>query len=237
MTNIFLALMLKESSFNVNARFSHSLSPITSSGARDYQSSTAIQNMLKSGTKEQQDNEPEGRVALGLSQVMGWNLVRGASNSGNGRCLVEQYRPDLAPILCVNPGDSISAKLLGENNISNAIMAGLVVLESKFKAMKNVGGQWVIGVRSNGVSRNLVFPTRIFGAVAGYLGYSTGGDANGTTYLSYASEIVGGSAYATANGSSAPRVSSYKQQSATEGASGPTTSGGVGALPGCTASA
>ena len=48
-TNIFMALMLKESHFNVNAQYATALDPYTSSGAADYYNSTVIRNMLTPG--------------------------------------------------------------------------------------------------------------------------------------------------------------------------------------------
>lgn len=234
MVNIFMALMLRESSFNVNAEFSHPLSPFTSSGAFDYQNSTAIQQILTSGEPQKIANESQGRTALGLTQVMGWNVVRGASKALGGKCLVEKYRHELAGTLCVNPGDDIRSKLQGEGNISNSILAGLVVLESKYNYgpyYKN--GNWVVKVNSV----ELTFPSRIYAAVAGYLGYASGGDANSTTYLAYANDIIGGSFYRLANGSSAPSVYTSNPQSATVASAGPTTSGTTGSLPGCIAAA
>lgn len=236
MSNIFLALMLKESSFNANARYKAPLDPYTSSGAKDYYFSPAIQSILSgSGNFDQKQNEPEGRTALGLTQVMGWNIVKGASRSG--KCVVEQYRPDLVSRLCINPGDSAAYKLLGPDNIENSILAGLVVLESKYKiGSPTQSGGWGVRIVSGGTSQILQFPSRIYSAVAGYLGYGTA-DANGTNYLTYASQIVGGSVYAAANGAAAPSISGFKSQTAAVAYSGPTTSGKMGTVPGCVAAA
>jgi hypothetical protein len=235
MTNIFMALMYQESTFNVNAEFSTPLSPITSSGAADYYNSSAIQSLFQGNPSDQRlaviyQNEPQGRTAIGLTQVMGWNIIKGASKSG--KCVVEQFRPDLASILCINPGESVRAKLLGEANMSNSILAGLVVLESKWKAIHPSGSDWSIKVGG----KTLLFPSRIYGAVAGYLGYS-GSDANGTTYTKYANAIIGGSMYAAANGPVAPSVGTARVQTAAVAAKGPLTIGGVGKIPGCVAKA
>jgi hypothetical protein len=235
--NIFMALMLKESHFNVNAAYATALSPYNSSGAADYYNSTVIKNILTPGNPasslQKRDNEPEGRTAIGLTQCMGWNIVKGASISG--KCLVEQFRPDLVGTLCINPGDSVKAKLSGEANISNSILAGLVVLESKYRAGYAKNGGWAIKLGSGKSSRELQFPSRIYSSVAGYLGYSSAGDANHTTYTGYANDIVGGSFYAAANGTSAPRVVTTKIQTAMNSSNGPVTVGGVGMIPGCVA--
>ena len=237
-TNIFMALMLKESHFNVNAQYATALNPYTSSGAADYYNSTVIRNMLTPGNPsfsiQKRDNEPEGRTAIGLTQSMGWNIVKGAS-AKTGKCLVEQFRPDLISTLCINPGDSVKAKLSGEANITNSILTGLVVLESKYKAGYAKNGGWAIKLGSGSSARELQFPSRIYSSVAGYLGYSSGGDANHTTYTGYANEIVGGSFYLAANGASAPRVVTTKLQTAMSSSNGPVTVGGVGMIPGCVA--
>jgi len=237
MSSIFMALMLKESQFNVNAEYATALSPYTSSGAADYYNSTVIQNILTPGNPsyslQKTYNEPEGRRAVGLTQVMGWNIVKGASKSG--KCLVEQFRPDLIGTLCISPGDSVRAKLAGEANITNSILAGLVVLESKYKAGYAKNGGWAIKLGSGSSARELQFPSRIYSAVAGYLGYSSTGDANNTTYSGYANEIVGGSFYVAANGPSAPMVTTTKTQTAIGSSSGPATLGGAGTIPGCIA--
>ena len=238
MVDIFMALMLKESQFNVNAEYATPLPFVKpGTGANDYRYSTVIQNMLTPGNPnysfQKADNEPQGRTAMGLTQVMGWNIIKGAS--GTGKCLVENYRPDLVAKLCISPGDSVRSKLLGDANVSTSIVAGLVVLESKYRTGYAKNGGWAVKLGSGKSARELQFPSRIYSSVAGYLGYSSTGDANNTTYSGYANEIVGGSFYAASNGPSAPMVTTTKTQTAIGSSSGPATLGGTGTIPGCIA--
>jgi hypothetical protein len=163
---------------------------------------------------------------MGLTQVMGWNIIRGASKSG--KCLIESARPDLAGRLCVSPGDSVAAKLKGSANIENSILAGLVVLESKYKTGYAKNGYWAVKIGN----QERVFPSRISAAVSMYLGMGLK-DAAGTTPTSYAQEIIGGIAYSKANGSVSPAIGKSRPQTAIAAANGPTTVGGKGSTPGC----
>lgn len=212
MVNIFLAQVYMESHFNVDAKFGGTLSFTTSSGAADYYYSPAIQKILNTGSAAQKANEPLGRKALGLTQSMGWNHIRGASRK-TGKCLFETlHNGAFASRLCVNPGDDPTAILLGEANIENSILAGLAVLESKWNAAKKTKDGWVIG--------SYVFPMRISAAVAGYLGLGAK-DANGTTPQAYSASIVGGQHYLAANGASAPAIRDSSIQYASTKANGP----------------
>lgn len=188
---IVMALIQKESSFNVNA-IGPSLNPLTSSGAADYRNSPVIQNVLASGNFQALQNVNQGLVALGLMQTMGWNQVKGASKAG--KQLIEQARPDLVSILCVNPGESLKAKFLGSANVSNQILAGLVVLEQKYKAVKQVGGQYKIG--------SFTYNSKLECAIQGYIGLSSTDKGNGSSTAAYVSQIYYGSAYTQANGPS-----------------------------------
>lgn len=207
--NIFLALVHLESHFNVNA-MGKPVSPSVSSGARDYWNSTVVQNVINTGTPAQKANLPTGYQAIGLTQVMGWNVVRGASKATN-RCEVERLRPDLVDQLCSSAGDDLTTKFLGESGMENIITAGLVILEGKWKAVTQVKDGWKAG--------SWVFPLRISAAVAAYLGLGKKDVVTGITPTSYAASIVGGSNYLAANGTSSPIVRDSQTQTASS--SGP----------------
>ena len=209
--NIFLALTHLESHFNVNAR-GPLVSETVSSGARDYWNSTPVKNILANGSAQQKANLIAGKRALGVAQIMGWNVVRGASVK-NGKCEVEKHRPDLAGLLCVDAGDDLEAKFLGEQNLVHAVTAGLVILESKWKAVSKTADGWKAG--------QMVFPLRISGAVAAYLGLGKADVVTGMTPQAYSSSIVGGSHYLAANGASAPNIRDSNVQYASSSAKGP----------------
>lgn len=189
--NIVNALVRKESSHNANA-IGPAVSIRPGTGGANYWFSSAVTALREQGTSTQKDNLAYGIVGLGLMQVMGWNLVLGGSKSG--KCEVERLRPDLAGIICVAPGESLQDKILGPENLSNAILAGLVILEGKHKAVYRDG----LVYRVKGDSYGRQFPSKIAGAIAAYLGLGKS-DRLGTTPEQYAAEIVGGSVYQSAN--------------------------------------
>jgi hypothetical protein len=197
MANIFMALIYTESSFNSSA-IGPQLSPSTSSIAKDYWSSTPIQNILSTGTAQQRANAAQGLSALGLCQVMGLYFVRGSSKASGKQTLEASSNP-AAQTLLVNPGDNIEALILGDANISKQILAGLIILESKYKIVKGSGNSFSIG--------NIGFTSKISAAVAGYLGVGKA-DANGTTPQQYAYNIVRGPKYQIANNGSSGYVAS-----------------------------
>lgn len=212
-----------ESHFNVNA-IGPALNPVTSSGAADYAYSQAVVNAVAKGGNAAYANVDQGVHALGLMQTMGWNQVLGASKK-TGKQLIETARPDLVSILCVNPGDSLNAKYLGSANVSNQILAGLVVLEQKYKAVKQVGSQYQIG--------QFTYNSKMECAFQGYIGLSLTDKGNGSSTSAYVASIYYGSAFKTANGSGGVVVSN---PSATAAASGPTitvASGDNQHPPGC----
>lgn len=222
MLNVFMSMTYYESRWNVNA-----VGPTVY--GYDYRNSSAILKLYQpnQGSAEQRKNVVHGLQALGLTQSMGWNVVKGGSLK-DGKCLVEAFRPDLIGMLCVEPGDNLYAKFLGEDNIVNNLMLGLVVLESKWKSCKPSGSGWTLG--------GIYFNSRIQASVSGYLGLSPNGDANGTKYTSYTRSILG-SFYVAANGVSAPMVSDSKTQYAKNTASGPILAGNTNSarVSGCTA--
>lgn len=162
----------------------------------------------------------------GMMQVRGSYLVRGGAR--NGVCEIERIRPDLVSEVCVEPGQSIEERILGDANIERAVIAGLVVLQGKYadvpRIMKSDGANGYLYARSG-----LRFPSRISAAVGSYLGLS-GADRFGTTSVGYASSIVGGEAYRIANNYSptakySDGMAEYDSRTASQIARGPATNG------------
>lgn len=192
--NIVNALVYYESQHNVNA-IGKPVSTGYRTGGSAYFNSSAVVSILSNSTTtpEQRANLNYGITAIGLMQVMGWNFVRGAAPSG--QCELERLRPDIAGPLLVNPGEDILSKILGEANMEKAILAGLIMLEGKYRATNQYGKGF--GVQGDQYRRTFI--TRLQGAVAAYLGLGVA-DRNGTTPEKYTNEIVGGATYAKANG-------------------------------------
>lgn len=222
--NVFNALIYLESGFRFDAT-GPTVSSRPGTTGYGYMASTAVQKVLQSGTPTEKANVYKGLNGLGLCQVMGWNFVKGGAPSG--KCEIEARRPDLASVLCVAPGVDLAAWVLGEANVSRAILAGLVILESKYKSvvLKNRAYSFPAD------RYNRQFESRISAAVAGYLGLGAM-DKLGTTPQEYARRIVGGSTYQVANGG---RVI-VSEQVLTAKNGGPTTDGtgqSVILPPGC----
>lgn len=223
--NIITAQFFLESRFNTNA-----IGPALSNReSRNYLSSSAVQAILTEGNATEQANIQQGLRVIGLGQVSGHYLVRRGTPSGKGE--VERLRPDLATLVCVEPGEDLFAKILGEDNMSNAILASMIILESKYKNVASAGGAYFksIGDRSSNT-----YPSKISAAIAGYLGLGAS-DVNGTTPVAYASSIVGGAIYSRANGS-APSIYESGIRELAALSAGPTTNGSSRAkisTPGC----
>lgn len=190
--NLVLAQIQYESHFNVNAQ-GPALSTINSSGARDYMNSSAVQTVTSKGINQQSINADQGLRAWGLLQTMGWNQVKGASQK-TGKCLIETARPDLVGTLCVNPGESIQAKYSGSSTVSNQILAGLAVLESKWKQVKQNGSQFTIG--------QFTYNSRMEATFQAYIGLAATDRGNGSSTSAYVASIYYGSAYKAATGTS-----------------------------------
>ena len=198
-----------------------------SSRARQYMSSTSVSNTSKVGDAIQKRNIQSGKIAQGLMQVMGWNIVRGASASG--KCEIEETRrTDLIDRLCISAGDSIEAKLLKEENIENNVLAGLAILEMKYKACRLRSGGWSAG--------GAYFSTRLSCAVGAYLGVGGKDLVTGVTADDYVASIMGGDAYRKANGGAGYRISGdVSVKTAQSASTGPTTNGTgqPNIIPGC----
>jgi hypothetical protein len=194
--NLVNALVCKESKFNVNA-----IGPVISSGPKNaggvYLGSSAIKSLITnpSLTPLQRQNIDQGLRGVGLMQCLGLNHVRGGSPAGI--CELERLRPDICQPLLVNPGEDLYSVVLGESNVTKSILAGLIILEGKYKATNKSGDYFSV----RGDPYNRKFVTRMQGAVAAYLGLGRS-DLNGTTPELYSNQIVGGSFYLQANGKS-----------------------------------
>lgn len=223
--NILVSQAYYESRLNTNA-----LGPVLGKSkplAKDYLSSPAIVNFLKTANPTQKANVATGLQGLGLGQSIGLNSVRGAS-SATGKCLIESARPDLAGTLCVNPGDDLIATFLGDANLEKALQLQMVVLEAKYKLVTPMSG----GFGTKGDVYNRVYPSKIAAAIAAYLGLGAA-DSNGTTPQSYSASIIGGQNYAIANGVNL-QVAQHNVQLAN--ANSPTTNGSTQTRitpPGC----
>lgn len=219
---LIMGLIQTESSFNMNAT-GPALSTVASSGARDYINSSAIQAVTAKNNAQQYDNVNQGLHALGLMQTMGWNHVKGASASG--KQLIEQARPDLVSVLCVNPGESLYAKFLGQANVSNQILAGLAVLEQKYKAVKQSGNSFTIG--------QFTYPSKMQCALQGYIGLSTTDKGNGSSTAAYVASIYYGANYTKANGPGGVMIAGKSAQDAAGGPNITVASGDNQHPPGC----
>lgn len=212
--NIVNALVLLESSYNVNA-VGPPVSYRPRTGGASYLGSSAISSALVGASPTQVSNIWEGIYGTGLMQVMGWNFVRGAAPSG--MCELERLRPDIAGDLLVSPGDSIRAAILGEANMEKALKAGLIMLEGKYRAVSTGPGYFYF--KQDAYGRR--FNSKIQAAVAAYLGLGAK-DGNNVTPEEYANRIVGGQVYAKANGKDSFKVSDSVVQVASVG---PSTNG------------
>ncbi len=198
--NIVSALIYFESGFNTNA-----LGPPTSTavgtGGYSYLNSSVIKSLLSNPatTPTQRINVEKGNQALGLMQVMGREMVKGAGV--NGKCRLEIYRPDLASTIAINPGDDPITAFLGNSNIQKIILAGLIMLEGKYKAANYSNGFYYFTADKY----RRTFSSRLQAGIAAYLGLGRS-DLNGTTPNSYASNILGGDAYVKANGAGSTYV-------------------------------
>lgn len=213
--NIVNAQILYESGYKYDA-LGKPVSRAPGTGGYLYLSSSAVTNILNTGDSVQKANVEQGLRAIGLMQVMGWNFVKGGSPSG--RSELERLRPDLASTLVVNPGDNIFTPILGEANINKAILAGLIILEGKYKATLPNGNFFTV----KGDPYKRLFVTKLAGALGAYLGLGRS-DLNSTTPENYSAQIIGGSTYAKANGVSPIFVASASNRLISS--NGPQTNG------------
>lgn len=178
--NIVMAICQKESSFNLSAKGGE-LNPYTSSIAKDYSNSTPIINLLSGTDYSKQNNIVDGRHAWGLMQSLGLNHLAGCSKK-SGKTEIEANRPDLVGQLVFPPGTALKPLLNGSATIGLQILAGLVILEDKWKQNRTT------------------YSSRLASAVGGYLG--VGSDlVTGQSNTGYVADIMYGSSYKLANNS------------------------------------
>lgn len=212
-SNIVMALINRESGFS-NIRPGQHVWPTTkplNTSAR-YLNSSVIKAALATGDPVIKYRVEDGLRAWGCMQSMGYNHVLGTFD---GKCEIERVRPEFASRLCVKAGEDISVKMYGEANYENAILAGLIILESKWKALRPVANGFQVG--------KYVFDTRIIGTVSSYLGLAQKDTTSGDTPENYARSILYGKDYKIANGAVSPDVYQARTQTSTQIAKGPTT--------------
>ena len=207
--DIILAQMHLESKF-ISGTSSIKASP-SSSIAQDYFKSGPVQNKSKTGTAAEINNISQGWSAWGLGQSMGWNHVIGASLK-DGVCEIERVAKQgnlgagATAGLLIKPGESMVSVVGPVCNLTDAfnptkhpngvtfitrqVMSELIILYGKYLAVRRDStGAWKYGTHS--VNR---FRTRIEAMIGAYLGDGAV-DANGTSPVTYAARIVGGSDY------------------------------------------
>lgn len=180
--NLVMGLIYKESSFRPdNLGKQYPLNSPQWTEAYTYAKSAVIKPMLAS-SGQQRFNAVDAARAFGLMQVNGYYIIKGAFG-GKGELL--RMSP-LAEPLMINPGDSVRDKLHGAQNVDNQLLAGLIVLQEKLRI-------------APGKVRDGSYGDVLTATFAGYLGHGAK-DLIGTTPTGYASSIIGGDAYAKANG-------------------------------------
>lgn len=209
--SIVMALIQRESAFKTDANHMF-CNTSSSSGARDYWNSNAVKLKAATADTTTYNNLQQGLRAWGIMGSMGWNSVRGGS--GSGKCPFEQYRPELTGPILVNPGDSISAVLDGPNNVGNQLLAGLVMLEAKYKFVAP-------GLVSSGK-----WPDRMTASIAAYLGLGPVDTRTGITPAQYAASIMYGPTYQAANGVNGVALASYTPAQVSNGPVTTTTASG-----------
>jgi len=126
--NIINAQIRLESTHNANA-IGPKVASTPGTGGFHFLNSSAIKSIFSSGSATAIDNVNKGLYGVGLMQVMGWNFIKGGSPSGS--CEIERLRPDLAPQLCVAPGQDLLGHVLGEANMHKAILESIEQYLSK----------------------------------------------------------------------------------------------------------
>jgi hypothetical protein len=212
--NVVNAIAWHESRYNPEA-----LGPIVSSSPGTYgykYLTSSVCQIIKNNSStapedlQKKTNIDLGLRAYGLIQVMGWNIIRAGTQTGI--CEMDRLRPDLSAQLVINAGESISDKMLGENNVHNQILAGLILLEGGYKICRqNKDGFYIPGDRYK-----RVFSTKLSGAVATYIGL---GKSDGNiTPETFIARIMGGAAYEAANGNN---TSTYRVATNVKSPNGP----------------
>lgn len=182
-SNLVLACIYKESSFNPAANSGlHSESHF-----QRFKRYPPIAAMFSSNstTEQQLVNLRNSVAGFGLMQATGWYLIKGAGPDGQNE--LQRMRSDLAAPLLVDPGIDINT-ILGPSNISNQILAGLIILEAKYK----ISG----GLVASQPTKDRPYTSKISATFGSYLGQ--GFDKRGMDPATYAASIIQGDAYKVA---------------------------------------
>jgi hypothetical protein len=185
---LVLACIYKESAFNANANSGiHGDTQL-----KRFLKYTAISSKFKEATTSEQErvNMRNSVAGFGLLQATGWYLIKGAGP--DGKTELSRMRSDLAGPLLVEPGVDINT-VLGPTNITNQLLAGLIILEDKYKVAPSLV--------KNPPTVDKPYTDRIMATFGGFLG--KGVDKFGSTPQDYAASIIRGDSYRIANGSSA----------------------------------
>lgn len=207
-TKYILAQIQGESSFNYD-RPGPSYSPSHISKVLGY---SAVNTAYANGDQFLRANIINSIRALGLMQVTGYYLVKGAGPSGMAE--LARMRGDLWGSKVVKPGTDVTSLLTGLSTVDDQLLAGLTVLEDKYKT----------GVKVNHKGYHNIFEYT-FGS---YLG--VGSDSLGTTPELYVQRIFGDN-FNKANGEG---IATFNKDSTKSG--GPVTTYASGAnlgVPGC----
>lgn len=137
-------------------------------------------------TEGQKVNLRNSVAGFGLMQATGWYTIKGAGPDGKNELM--RMRPDLAGPLLIEPGEDVNT-VLGPDKLENQILAGLIILEAKYKIANS---QW-----SNPPTAAKPYSSRLAATFGGYLGQ--GYDKFGSDPMSYASSIIQGDSYRIAN--------------------------------------
>lgn len=220
-----MAMAQKESSLNPATPSGQLVSDLSNARAADYMKSSAVKALDNISTPLQRRYIQDGKRAHGILQVMGWNIVRGGSAKTQKCEFQELGRSDIAERFLVNAGDDIASKLAGVENLENGLLAGMAILESKWKRCRQVSGGWSAG--------GVTYTSRLACAVGAYLGVVQPGSSKEDEVNAYVSNIMGGKSYQIANGSLSGSQSRVVTASSTQ--QGPTTdgSGQRGEVVGC----
>jgi hypothetical protein len=205
--NVFMALIYTESTFRTDRK------SVNNGGAHTEYilKCSAVSNVYKAGAAQQRANIINSTAAYGLTQVLGYYVIKGCGTTGKSE--LEKLRPDLAGPLLVPPGTDVATKLNGDNNIDNQLLAGLIVLEGKY-----------VNLAPKLVAKGM-FSNKLTAAVSAYLGLGKS-DAYGTTPEVYANSIIRGAAYQIANNGRGPDGETLAASGGNSGSNGKPGSSG-----------
>lgn len=165
-------------------------------------------------TEGQKVNMRNSVAGFGLMQATGWYTIKGAGPDGKNELM--RMRPDLAGPLLIEPGEDVNT-VLGPDKITNQILAGLIILEAKYKTANSM---W-----ANPPTAAKPYSSRLAAMFGGYLGQ--GFDKFGSDPMSYAASIIQGDSYRVAN-------SGYTSRNSNDGdiSKGPVKTSASGTNPG-----